>query len=186
MEVPLEDDAMKMVGGILPLPGERRAAGTSVGRIREASLLAEALDELGHPTQAVEVKQVGGVAGERGSRGIPRRVVGGADSDGGMVAIRQPDDDVGMLTVADADHQQLLPTEGMRGMRDRHEARREVGRRGSALGMCPRSRTAWRSWRQGWSWRRFPRPIGSRSNTRTGPGAAQWRRFAKSRPCSAP
>src|SRR5262249_19424738 len=182
MEVPLEDDAMKMVGGILPLTGERRAAGTSVGRIREASLLAEALDELGHPTQAVEVKQVGGVAGERGSRGIPRRVVGGADSDGGMVAIRQPDDDVGMLTVPDADHQQLLPPEGMMGMRDRHESRRELGRRGSALGMCPRSAIAWCRGLPCWSSNRSSRRTCSRDHTPIDRTAGPWTRYARSRP----
>jgi hypothetical protein len=138
MEVPLDNDAMKMVGGILPPTGERRAAGTSVRRVRESSLLAEALDELGHPTQSVEVEQVGGVIGERGSRGIPHRVVSRADSYGGMVTIRQPDDDVRVLTVPDADHRQLLPPEGMMGMRDGHQSQRGLGRRGSALGMCQR------------------------------------------------
>jgi len=128
---------MKKVGGILPPTGERRAAGTSAGRVREASLLAKALDELGDATQSVEVEQVGGVVGERGSRGIPRLVVSGVDSDGGMVAIGQPNDDVRVLPVPDADHRQLLPSEGMVGMRDGYQSQRGLGRRGSALGMCP-------------------------------------------------
>lgn len=60
-----------------------------------------------------------------------------------MTAIRQPDDDVGALATADADDGQLLSPEGMMGMRDRHESRRELGRRGSALGLCPPSATGW-------------------------------------------
>lgn len=128
---------MKMVGGILPPVGERRT-GISAGRVREASLLAEAFDELGYPTQSVEVEEVGGVVEGRGSRGIARRVVGRADSDGGMVAIGQPDDDVRVLTVPDTDHRQLLAPEGMMGMRDGHASQRGLGRRGSALGRCPR------------------------------------------------
>ena len=141
MEVPLDNGATKMVGGILPPTGERRT-GLSAGRVRETSLLAEALDELGHLTQAVEVQQVGGVVGERGSRGIPRGSVGRADRDGGMAAIRQPHDDVRLFAAPDADHRQWLPPERMLGMRDGHESRRVRGRRDSALGMCPRSKIA--------------------------------------------
>jgi hypothetical protein len=43
--------------------------------------------------------------------------------------------------VADADDGQLLSAERVMGMRDDHESRRELGSRGSALGVCPPSAT---------------------------------------------
>ncbi len=133
MEVPLDNGAMQMAGGILPPTGQRSAAGISVGRIREASSLAEALDVLGHLTQSVEIKQVRGREGKK--RGIRGRV-SGAEGDGGVVAIRQTDDDIRALAAADANDGELLPAERMMGMRDRHASRRGLGRGGSALGMC--------------------------------------------------
>jgi hypothetical protein len=102
----------------------------SAGRVRPTSLLAEAVDELGHLPQALEIEQMR--SRRKGSRGVGS-VVRGAEGDGGMAAIRQADDDVRALAVTDADDGQLLSAEGMMGMRDRHESRGELGGRGSTL-----------------------------------------------------
>ena len=99
-------------------------------------MTAECVDELSHLTQALEIKEMRRERGKKGRRGRGDRVVRRAEGDGGMAAIRQLDDDVGILAAADADDRQLLPPEGMVGMRDRHESQRELGGRGSALGMC--------------------------------------------------
>jgi hypothetical protein len=124
MEFPLEDGATKMVGDILSPTAERAAAGISAGRVREASLLTEALDELGHLTQSVEIQQM---RGREGRKGRIRRSVRGTEGDGGMVAIRQPNDDIRSLAATDADDGELLPAERMMGMRDRHESGRGLG-----------------------------------------------------------
>ena len=90
---------------------------------------AECVDEVGHLTQTLEIEQMR--SRRKGSRG--GGVVCGAEGDGSMAAIGQADDDVRALAVTDADDGELLSAEGMMGMRDRHESRRGLGRRGSAL-----------------------------------------------------
>ncbi len=54
-----------------------------------------------------------------------------------MTAIGQADNDIRAGAVADTNDGQLLSAERVMGMRDGHESRRELGSRGSALGMCP-------------------------------------------------
>src|SRR5262245_25568095 len=83
------------------------------------------------------------VSWRKGCREVPG-IVGRAEGDGGMAAIRQTHDDVRALAVADADDGQLLSTERMMGMGDRHESQRALGGRGTELGMCQHgiSRTA--------------------------------------------
>ena len=106
---------------------------------------AERVDELSHLTQALEIKQRRRECGRKGRRGAGNRVVRRAEGDGGMAAVGQLDDDVGALAAADADDRQLLPPEGMMGMRDRHESRRALRERGGALGMCrPRATRSFR------------------------------------------
>ena len=105
-------------------------------------MLAKVSDEPGQLPEAVEVEQVRG-GGRRRSRG-GSRVIGSTKGDGGMAAVRQANDDVRAGAVPDADDGQSLPAEGMMGMGDRHRSRRRRGERGSALGLCPRSLTAWR------------------------------------------
>jgi hypothetical protein len=83
----------------------------------------------------VEVEEVGSNDGRSACRGV-RGGVGRAERHGGMATVGQTDNDVRMLAVADTDDGQLLPAERVMGMRDGHESRRELGRRGSALGMC--------------------------------------------------
>jgi hypothetical protein len=62
--------------------------------------LAEAVDELGHLPQTLEIEQMrGSRKGSRGVGGVGR----GAEGDGSMAAIGQADDDVRTLAVPDAD-----------------------------------------------------------------------------------
>ena len=78
---------------------------------------------------------MGGDHGRRTRRGV-RGSIGNAERHGGMATVGQTDNDVGTLAVADTDDGQLLSGEWVMRMRDGHESRRELGRRGSALGMC--------------------------------------------------
>jgi hypothetical protein len=135
MEVPLRRVVARTLGGILA--PERRVKGVSLSAalVRETSRSAKSVDELSHLPQPLEVEEVGGDDGRKTCPGV-RGGVGRAERHGGMATVGQTDDDVGILAVADTDDGQLLSTEGVMRMRDRHESRRESGRRGSALGMC--------------------------------------------------
>ncbi|SRR5260370_35869351 len=132
MEVPLEGDAARAVGGILAPDQAKLDRGLSGGRGRKAPLLTKAIDELNQLAQPVEVEQVGGAGGRKGGRGS-LRIVRIAEGDGGVAAIGQPDDDVRAFATADADDGQLLSEEGMVRMRDGHASRRGLGQRRSAL-----------------------------------------------------
>ena len=103
----------------------------------QASLPAAFVDELRQLAQPLEIEEVRSSHGSKGCRG-GRSVVGRAERHGGMAAIGQPDDDIRTLATADTDNGQLLSAERVMGMRDGHVSRRELGREGSALGMCPR------------------------------------------------
>ncbi len=95
------------------------------------------VDPLGHLPKALEVEEVRSIGGRRRKQGV-RSGVSSAEGHGRMTAIGQADNDIRAGAVADADDGQLLSAERVMGMRDRHESRRELGRKGSALGMCLR------------------------------------------------
>ena len=97
------------------------------------------VDPLSQLTQTLEVEEVS--TGSRMScQGLCGQV-GRVEPQSGMTTIGQPDDDIRMCAAADRDDGQLLSAKRMMGMRDRHESRRDLERRGSALGMCRRSKT---------------------------------------------
>ena len=100
-------------------------------------MLAKAGEELGHAAQAVEVEQRNSGGRRERSRGVSR-VVSRVEGDGSMAAIGQADDDSGVGTAAEAHDGQSLSAERVMGMGDGHPSRRNLGRRGSALGVCPR------------------------------------------------
>jgi hypothetical protein len=146
MEVPLGSAGTRAAGGILAPEPRAKNPDVSAGRFGEASLPTEFLDELDHLPQPLEVEEVSRGDGRRGCQGV-RGVVGRAESNGGVAAIGQTDNDIRAHAVADTDDGQLLSAERMMGMRDGHASRRELGRRGSALGLCPRSSTVpFRPW----------------------------------------
>jgi hypothetical protein len=68
-------------------------------------LPSEFVEELSHLTQALKVKELAGHGGRPGNRRVGG-VVGRAEGDGGMAAIRQAHDDIWAFTVADADDRQ--------------------------------------------------------------------------------
>jgi hypothetical protein len=137
MEVPLKTDSPRAVGGILSPDQGTKRGGLSAERVCHTSLPVEFLDELSHLTQSLKVEKVCSGDGRRRGRRIGG-VIGRAERHGGMAAIGQPHDDVRTLAAADTDDGQLLSTEGMMGMRDGYAFGRRWGRKGSALGMCPR------------------------------------------------
>ena len=95
----------------------RSAVGLSARRVGQTTLPAEVVHELSQLTQPLEIEEVRrSVGGTRCHR--VRGVVGRAERHGGMATIGQADDDVRTLTVADTDDRQLLPAEGVMGMRD--------------------------------------------------------------------
>jgi hypothetical protein len=95
-------------------------------------LPTEFVDELSQLPQPVEIEEVRSGAGRKGGQGV-HGVVGRAERDGGMAAIGQTDNDIRTYAVADTNNRQLLSAKRMMGMRDGHESRSELGRRGSAL-----------------------------------------------------
>jgi hypothetical protein len=117
--------------GILPI-ARRRVGGTSGRRGGGVFSSAKGVEKLDHPPQSVEVEYVCGT-GRRGQRRWISRGLGCVDGNGRVTAVGQPNDDIGMLTVAEADDRQLLSAEGMMGMGNGHESRRRLGQRGSAL-----------------------------------------------------
>jgi hypothetical protein len=125
-----------------PSPQRGRGAASSSARgAGETSLLAEGVDELRHLTQALEIEKMASADWRKRSGGTDA-IIGRAEGDARMAAIRQTHDDIGPLAVADADDGQLLSVERMMGVSNRHASRRGLGGRGSALAMCPPSATA--------------------------------------------
>ena len=66
--------------------------------------------------------------------------VSAAHGDGGMVPVRESDDEIGIEASADLDDLDLLPAERVMGMGDGDESRRGLGGRGSVLAAFRRSR----------------------------------------------
>ena len=87
MEVPLKGAMARMVGGILAPSRERRAAGSSARAARETTLLAEALDDLSHLTQAVQIEKMPSADGNKRD-GATDAIIGGAEGNARMAAIR--------------------------------------------------------------------------------------------------
>jgi hypothetical protein len=101
-----------------------RPGGTAVGGTNP-SPLGEVVEELEDLPQTVQVEQVF----DRRRRGVlgNGRGVGAAQGDGGMSAIREPDDEVRVTASAQANHLDALAAEGVMGMGDRDESRRRWG-----------------------------------------------------------
>lgn len=137
MEVPLGSKVARTGLGILSPSRASGAGGISAGRVGKTSLSAEIVDEQGHLTKALKIEQMRSANGRRGRRGDDR-IVRRVEGDGGMAAIGQTDDDVRALAAADADNGQLLSAERVMGMGNGHQSQRELGGRGSALGICRR------------------------------------------------
>jgi hypothetical protein len=103
--------------------GNARRVG--VVRFRGAALLADAVDEASHLTQAIEIQQGWGT-----HRGIEIRhggVVRPAHSKGRVEAVRESDDEVRIDTPTDLDDLHLLAVERMIRVDNRHESQTSLG-----------------------------------------------------------
>ena len=102
---------------------------------RGASLARDAIEEQAGLTEPVEIEEV--IRPGRGlavGRGGP---VSAAHGDGGMVPVRESDDEIGIEPSADLDDLDLLSAERVMGMGDGDESRRGLGGGGSVLGAFP-------------------------------------------------
>jgi hypothetical protein len=86
---------------------------------------SQPIEQLDDPTQTVEVEEVLGP----GLRRQIRRggVIGAAQGDGGVAAVREPDDEVGIIPAAKANDRDALTAQRMMRMRDGDESQRRWG-----------------------------------------------------------
>ncbi len=110
---------------------------------RVASLARDAIEEQADLTEPVEIEEV--IRPRRSLAVVRGAPVGAAHGDGGMVAVRESDDEIGIEPSADLDDLELLSTERVMGMGDGDgdESRRGLGGGGSVLGAFPRSAIGW-------------------------------------------
>jgi hypothetical protein len=109
---------------ILSRPGRGRR-GEATGASRQAILVRETIEEPTGVTESVEIEEVigpwRGLAVGRGRR------ISAAHGDGGMVPVRESDDEIGIEPSADPDDLDLLSAERVMGMGDGNESRRGLG-----------------------------------------------------------
>jgi hypothetical protein len=133
---PIDTSDGGSMGMILSSSGRSRGGEVSVaGRV--ATLARDAIEEQAGLTEPVEIEEVirpgwGLVVGRGG-------IVSAAHGDGGMVPVRESDDEIGIEPSAELDDLDLLSTERVMGMGDGDESRRGSGGGGSVLGAfrCP-------------------------------------------------
>ena len=132
---PIDASDVGSMGMILSRAGRVRGNGVDVAG-RGASLARDAIEEqagLAEPVKLEEVIRPGrGLVVGRGG------IVRAAHGDGGMVPVRESDDEIGIEPSAELDDLDLLSTERVMGMGDGHESRRGLGGGGSVLGACQR------------------------------------------------
>ena len=135
---PIDTSDAGSMGMILSRAGRVRGNGVDVAG-RGASLARDAIEEQAGLAEPVEIQEVirpgWGLAVGRGG------IVSAAHGDGGMVPVRESDDEIGIEPSAELDDLDLLSTERVIGMGDGDESRRGLGRGGSVLGAFRRSRT---------------------------------------------
>ena len=127
---PIDTDDVGSMGMILSRVGRGRRGEVDVDG-RGATLARDAIEEQAGLTEPVEIEEVirpwRSLAVERGGP------VGAAHGDGGMVPVRESDDEIGIEPPADLDNLDLLSAERVMGMGNGHESRRGLRGRGSVL-----------------------------------------------------
>jgi hypothetical protein len=108
------------------LSGDRRARRGGVRPTgRRATLARDAVEEQADLTEPFEIEEVirpgRGLAFGRGG------IVGAAHGDGGMVPVRESDDEIGIESSAEQDDLDLLPAERVVRMGDGDESQRRLG-----------------------------------------------------------
>lgn len=96
-----------------------------VGTGRQAILARDAIEEPAGLTEPVEIEEV--IGPWRGLAMGRGRVIRAAHGDGGMVPVRESDDEIGIEPPADPDDLDLLPAERVMRMGDGDESRRGLG-----------------------------------------------------------
>ena len=112
------------MGVSLPRIGRVRGGAVALSR-RHRAVSSDAIEELEDLTEAVEIQEV-----IRSRREIASRrgeIIGAAQGDGGMPAVRETDDEIRIVSAAKPDDLDPLATERMMGMRDGDESRRRSG-----------------------------------------------------------
>ncbi len=99
-----------------------------------ASLASDAIEEPAGLTEAVEIEEM--IRRWRFLAVVRGGVVGAAHGDGGMVPVRESDDEIGIKPPAELDDLDLLSAERVMGMSDGDESRRGLGGGGRVLGAC--------------------------------------------------
>jgi hypothetical protein len=118
------------MGMILSGVGRVRRDGAGVTG-RRAILARDAIEEEADLAEPVEIQEV-----IRPGRGLAPGwggIVRAAHGDGGMVPVRESDDEIGIEPSAEPDDLDLLSAERVMRMGDGDESRRRLGRKGSVL-----------------------------------------------------
>jgi hypothetical protein len=112
------------IGMILSRVGQVRRGGVRVTG-RRATLARDAVEEQAELTEPVEIQEV--IRPRRGLAFGRRGVVRAAHGDGGMVPVRESDDEIGVEPSAEQDDLDLLSAERVMRMGDGDESQRRLG-----------------------------------------------------------
>ena len=112
------------MGMILPRIGRGRGDVVAVGR-RRPTVWSHAIEEQEDLTEAVEIQEVFGP--RRGINLGQGEIIGAAQGDGGMPAVGESDDEIGIVAATEADDLDPLIAERMMRMGDSDESRRRLG-----------------------------------------------------------
>ena len=103
---------------------------------RGSTVARDAIEEQAGLTEPVEIEEV--IRPWRSLVVVRGGPVGAAHGDGGMVPVRESDDEIGIEASADLDDLELLSAERVMGMGDGYESRRGLGGGGSVPGASRR------------------------------------------------
>jgi hypothetical protein len=121
---PSEILSVGTMGMILPRIGRGRGGVVAVSR-RRPTVWSHAIEEQEDLTEAVEIQEV---IGPRWGINLGQgEIIGAAQGDGGMPAVGESDDEVGIESAAEADDLDPLTAERMMRMGDSDESRRRLG-----------------------------------------------------------
>ena len=111
------------MGMILSGAGRARRGGVRPTG-RGATLARDAVEEQADLTEPLGIQEV--IRPGRGLAFVRGGIVRAAHGDGGMVPVREPDDEIGVEPSADSDDLDLPSAERVMGMGDRDESRRRL------------------------------------------------------------
>jgi hypothetical protein len=97
----------------------------AVGIWRRPAVARDPIEELKDLPEAVEIQEV--IRPGRGLALEGREIIGATQGDGGMAAVRESDDEVGIGPAAEPDDLDPLAAEGVMRMGDGDESRRRLG-----------------------------------------------------------